>query len=74
MDTYWLLGPTQLYLTLAETTRSRAITISDLKTKDNEEPPIYALDTIISTTYEMPINTFNDEDFIHPPLSLVSTN
>jgi hypothetical protein len=66
MDTYWLRGPTQIYLTLLETTRNRAVTISDLQTGNKEEPLMLARDTVTSTIPQVPKVTLDDGGLSDP--------
>jgi hypothetical protein len=66
MHTYWLRGPTQIYLRLLETTRNHAVTISDLQTGNKEEPLMLARDTVTSTSPQVPEVTLDDGDLSDP--------
>lgn len=49
MHTYWLLGPTQTYLSLVQAARRRAVTISDLHTENKEKSFTLASNITTST-------------------------
>ncbi|UJR13064.1 hypothetical protein I4U23_000089 [Adineta vaga] len=66
MDTYWLLGPTETYLSLLETAKSHTVTISDLQTKNKEEAAILTSNTTISTHLKAPNITFQDNNLTDP--------
>jgi len=74
MDTYWLRGPTQIYLTLLETTRNRAVTISDLQTGNKEEALMLARDTVTSTIPQVPKVTLDDGGLSDPTWPLIGTS
>ena len=62
MHTYWLVGPTQTYLSLLEAARNHAVTISDLYAGNEEEALTLASNTATSTILKMPKVTFEDDD------------
>jgi hypothetical protein len=74
MHTYWLLGPTQTYLSLLEATRNRAVTISDLQTVNQEEPLILTPNTATSVILKVSKLTFDDGDLGGPMLPLTQTS
>jgi hypothetical protein len=74
MHTYWLLGPTQTYLSLREVTRNRVATIYDLQTGNQEEPLILAPGNATSTILQVPKITFDDGHLPGPTLPPTRTS
>ena len=74
MHTYWLLGPTQAYLSLLEVTCNHTVTISDLQIENKKELLTLASNTATSTILKVPEVTFDDGDLRDPTPPLTQTS
>ena len=66
MHTYWLLGPTQTYLSLLEAVRHRSVTIADFHTENKEEPLTLVPNTATSMVLKVAKVTFDNDDHDDP--------
>ncbi|CAF1120486.1 unnamed protein product [Adineta steineri] len=74
MDTYWLLGPTETYLSLLEATRTRNVPSVNLLNGNKEEPLLLAPSIPTSSTLKVSKVPFNNGDLIDPMSSLTRTS
>ena len=74
MHTYWLLGPTQVYLSLTKATCNRTIPISGLPAENKKEPLTVPSNAVTSTILNGLEATFDDDGLIDPTSSLTRTS
>lgn len=74
METYWLLGPTQAYLTLTKVTSKRTVTISDLNTDNKKEPLAIISNDATSTILKGIEATLEHGTYINPTSLMTQKN